>query len=170
MPGEPTDSKRIRVLTWNVNGLRACLRRLNTTLSELLESLHAGRTAFDAPQIVAGACGQHPHMGRDPGAAFCADVVCLQETKLRRVELDRDLALANGWCAHSLARRICWYDGAYKPAHCVAPMSKMHLDAQGVLLRPLHNEEGLLLRHCDLLPVCRDRAHCGGGRLEWHTF
>ncbi len=162
MPGEPTDSKRIRVLTWNVNGLRACLRRLNTTLSELLDSLHAGSTAFDAPQIVAGARGQHPHVGRDSGAAFCADVVCLQETKLRRVELDRDLALANGWCAPSLADRSV-------PATPNASFDAFPL-AQGVVFRPLHHEAGLLFWHCDFLPVCRYRAHRSRGWVEWHAF
>ena len=171
MPGELTDSKRIRVLTWNVNGLRACLRRLNTTLGELLDSLHAGSTVFDAPQIVAGACGQHPHTGRESGAAFRADVVCLQETKLRRVELDRDLALANGWCA--ITRKAQCFASTATHSRCTRmpyASSDMILSSRESFFRLLHHEAGLLLRHCDLLPVCRHCARCSGGRSKWHTF
>jgi hypothetical protein len=43
MHRELTKSKRIRVLTWNINGLKPILRgRLNIGLAELLDSLHAG--------------------------------------------------------------------------------------------------------------------------------
>ena len=28
-----------------------------------------------------------------------ADVVCFQETKLKKTELERELALVDGWCA-----------------------------------------------------------------------
>ena len=59
----------MRIVTFNINGLRACLRRrFNGKLIELLRFLEA-------------------------------DIICLQETKLARSEADRDLALAEGWCA-----------------------------------------------------------------------
>ena len=101
MLGELGERKLVRVLTWNVNGLRACLRRLNTTLSELLDSLSAG-TMVAHGAIAMQDCQWRPLLAprpqHDSCAAFCADVVCIQETKLRRTELDRDLALVNGWC------------------------------------------------------------------------
>lgn len=67
-----------RIVTFNVNGLRAILKRLYggsasvQPISRFLEDI-----------------------GRD------ADIVCLQETKLRQVELaaSRELALAEGWDA-----------------------------------------------------------------------
>jgi AP endonuclease-2 len=59
----------MRIVTFNINGLRACLRRrFSGRLAELLGFLEA-------------------------------DIICLQETKLARSEADRDLALAEGWCA-----------------------------------------------------------------------
>ncbi|RLN13849.1 hypothetical protein BBJ28_00023659 [Nothophytophthora sp. Chile5] len=50
----------LRLVTWNVNGLRAVLQRLSTSLKQLLDDLDA-------------------------------DIVCLQETKLTRSELDEEL-------------------------------------------------------------------------------
>lgn len=59
-------SRRLRVLTWNVNGLRAVLQRLGLrSLRELLDSLEA-------------------------------DIVCLQETKMTRAELDEDFVRPPG--------------------------------------------------------------------------
>ena len=52
--------RKLRLVTWNVNGLRAVLLRLGQRLPQLLES-------------------------------FEADIVCLQETKLTRSELDEEL-------------------------------------------------------------------------------
>lgn len=58
--------RRLRVLTWNVNGLRAVLQRLGMmSLRELLDSLQA-------------------------------DIICLQETKMTRSELDEDLVRPPG--------------------------------------------------------------------------
>ena len=34
---------------------------------------------------------------------LAADVICFQETKLGKAELDRDLAMTDGWCALTLA-------------------------------------------------------------------
>jgi exonuclease III len=34
---------RVRLLSFNVNGLRACLKRLGVTLSQLLDILGAGK-------------------------------------------------------------------------------------------------------------------------------
>ncbi|GMH41645.1 hypothetical protein BSKO_09555 [Bryopsis sp. KO-2023] len=55
----------VRLLCWNVNGLRAISRKFGG-VAKFLDSLEA-------------------------------DIVCIQETKLARSELDRDLALVDGW-------------------------------------------------------------------------
>lgn len=66
VPFSPAGS-RLRVLSFNVNGLRACLKRLRLkTMSQLLDQLNA-------------------------------DVVCFQETKLRRGDVDSELACVEGW-------------------------------------------------------------------------
>ncbi|KAL4419789.1 hypothetical protein ABPG75_006887 [Micractinium tetrahymenae] len=58
---------RLRVLSFNVNGLRACLKRLRLkTMAQLLNQLNA-------------------------------DIVCFQETKLRRADVDSELACVDGW-------------------------------------------------------------------------
>ncbi|EIE20130.1 DNase I-like protein [Coccomyxa subellipsoidea C-169] len=57
----------MRIVTWNINGLRACLkRRFDGKLINLLQFLEA-------------------------------DIICFQETKLARQEATEDLALADGW-------------------------------------------------------------------------
>ncbi|KAK9901314.1 hypothetical protein WJX75_005948 [Coccomyxa subellipsoidea] len=57
----------MRIVTWNINGLRACLkRRFDGKLVNLLNFLEA-------------------------------DIICFQETKLARHEATEDLALADGW-------------------------------------------------------------------------
>ena len=38
----PPAGQRVRLLSWNVNGLRAALKRLNVTISQFLEGLGAG--------------------------------------------------------------------------------------------------------------------------------
>ncbi|RLN92957.1 hypothetical protein BBJ28_00021438 [Nothophytophthora sp. Chile5] len=55
----------LRLVTWNVNGLRAVLQRLSTSLKQFLDDLDA-------------------------------DIVCLQETKLTRSELDEELVRPPG--------------------------------------------------------------------------
>lgn len=57
-----------RVLTWNVNGLRAVLQREKKKLRVLLDELQA-------------------------------DLICFQETKLTRSELDEELVRPKGWSA-----------------------------------------------------------------------
>jgi AP endonuclease 2 len=57
---------QVRLLTWNVNGLRACVQRLKKkNLKELLDALGA-------------------------------DILCFQETKMTRSELDEELARPEG--------------------------------------------------------------------------
>ncbi|KAK9829784.1 hypothetical protein WJX72_007901 [[Myrmecia] bisecta] len=56
----------VRLLTWNVNGLRAILKRRFGSLAALLNHLQA-------------------------------DIICFQETKLTRLELEREFALVDGW-------------------------------------------------------------------------
>ena len=56
----------MRILTWNVNGLRAVATSKRGGLRELLDSTQA-------------------------------DIICLQETKLRRPELTAEVALSEGW-------------------------------------------------------------------------
>ena len=48
----PGSSGRVRVLSFNVNGLRACLKRLNLTITGLLNQLGAGKPSSRRP----GAC------------------------------------------------------------------------------------------------------------------
>ena len=66
-------SKCIRILSFNVNGLRACLKRLYGPLATIKNILD--------------------DVGRN------VDILCLQETKLRREELvsSPQLAIADGW-------------------------------------------------------------------------
>ncbi|EFN53799.1 hypothetical protein CHLNCDRAFT_136485 [Chlorella variabilis] len=81
MPSQP-QQQHTRVLSFNVNGLRALLRdRLKLTLSQFLISLNA-------------------------------DIVCMQETKLRRCDIDRDLAIVDGWDAFfSCSQSATGYSG-----------------------------------------------------------
>lgn len=58
-------TRRLRVMTWNVNGLRAVLQREKQKLQTLLRDLDA-------------------------------DIVCFQETKLTRSELDDELVRPEG--------------------------------------------------------------------------
>lgn len=57
--------RRIRLVNWNVNGLRAVLQRTSKTLQQFLVEMDA-------------------------------DLMCFQETKLTRSELDADLARPEG--------------------------------------------------------------------------
>jgi AP endonuclease-2 len=74
-PGDEAPAETYRIVSWNVNGLRAVLRRRYGPT--------AGAAALLADHAVGGA----------------ADAFCLQETKLRPGELRaaRELALAAGW-------------------------------------------------------------------------
>ncbi|DBB00825.1 hypothetical protein WJX77_012431 [Trebouxia sp. C0004] len=56
----------MRIVTWNINGLRAVCKRGIGDIATLLDSIQA-------------------------------DIICFQETKLIKAELDRDLALVEGW-------------------------------------------------------------------------
>ena len=62
--------RMLRLVTWNVNGLRAILQRLGQNLPQFLES-------------------------------FDAEIICLQETKLTRSELDEEFVRPSG------ASRMC---------------------------------------------------------------
>lgn len=78
----------MRIVTWNINGLRAVTKRGVGDLATLLDSLQAG------------SCGTLPQSQNARGTDSNlkpADIVCFQETKLTRAELDRDLALVDGW-------------------------------------------------------------------------
>ncbi|CAI5733058.1 unnamed protein product [Peronospora destructor] len=73
--------RMLRLVTWNVNGLRAILQRLGQTLQQFLESLHA-------------------------------EIICLQETKLTRSELDQELVRPPGFDAYySFCRQRGGYSG-----------------------------------------------------------
>lgn len=48
---------------------------------------------------------EEPAFGSPIRAAFApADILCIQETKLRRSELDEELALVEGWCGSQRAQ------------------------------------------------------------------
>ncbi|KAG7396161.1 DNA-(apurinic or apyrimidinic site) lyase 2 [Phytophthora boehmeriae] len=72
---------KMRLMTWNVNGLRAVLQRLDQSLKQFLDGLDA-------------------------------DIVCLQETKLTRSELDQELVRPPGYDAfYSFCRQRGGYSG-----------------------------------------------------------
>ncbi|KAK1939312.1 DNA-(apurinic or apyrimidinic site) lyase 2 [Phytophthora citrophthora] len=73
--------RELRLVTWNVNGLRAVLQRLELSLPQFLESLKA-------------------------------DIICLQETKITRSELDEELVRPPGFDAfYSFCRHRGGYSG-----------------------------------------------------------
>jgi AP endonuclease-2 len=59
----------MRIITYNVNGLRAVLRK-HGSIKQLLEDLQA-------------------------------DIVCIQETKTAKSELEREHALLDGWYGYA---------------------------------------------------------------------
>jgi exonuclease III len=92
-------AQRIRLLSFNVNGLRALLsQRLKLTMKQFLESLNAGGWSLTCP-TGAGETFSFTQLSErhQPHACFIADIVCLQETKLRRSDIDRDVAVVDGW-------------------------------------------------------------------------
>uniref|UniRef100_A0AAV1UG40 DNA-(apurinic or apyrimidinic site) endonuclease n=1 Tax=Peronospora matthiolae TaxID=2874970 RepID=A0AAV1UG40_9STRA len=73
--------RNLRLVTWNVNGLRAVLQRLGQRLQPFLESLEA-------------------------------DIMCFQETKITRSELDQELVRPPGFDAfYSFCRHRGGYSG-----------------------------------------------------------
>ncbi|KAG6613596.1 exodeoxyribonuclease III [Phytophthora cinnamomi] len=73
--------RSLRLMTWNVNGLRAVLQRLDKSLQQFLEGLEA-------------------------------DIICLQETKMTRSELDQELVRPPGFDAfYSFCRHRGGYSG-----------------------------------------------------------
>ena len=79
----------MRVLTWNVNGLRAVLNRRFGSTRSLLKYLKAGEWTRQLRGLI------HTLYS----LVCCADVICLQETKLSKVDMTRfqELALSEGW-------------------------------------------------------------------------
>ena len=74
----------MRLLTWNINGLRAVLKRKYGSLKALLDDLGA-------------------------------DIICFQETKLTKADLDRELALVDGWFVAELLDK--WHRLSHANAH-----------------------------------------------------
>ncbi|CAH0477822.1 unnamed protein product [Peronospora belbahrii] len=73
--------RTLRLVTWNINGLRAVLQRLGQSVQEFLENLEA-------------------------------DIICLQETKITRSELDQELVRPPGFDAfYSFCRHRGGYSG-----------------------------------------------------------
>ena len=88
-------------MTWNVNGLRAALRRSDMTLGVFLSSLDSGESGKSC-WVYLLTC-LLPWLKDIRSRFIVADIICFQETKLTRNEflLERDLSLANGWCGPS---------------------------------------------------------------------
>lgn len=122
-PAAATDSppagQHVRLLSWNVNGLRAALKRLNVTISQFLEGLGAGGCWSPIPWGAAFPCmlGHVPSRSSSaspplpsPPLPPSADIICLQETKLRRCDIDRELAVVEGWSVAGarLLLTYCW--------------------------------------------------------------
>ncbi|TDH70930.1 hypothetical protein CCR75_001195 [Bremia lactucae] len=73
--------QEVKFVTWNINGLRAVLQRLNQNLHDFLTSLDA-------------------------------DIICLQETKMTRSELDEEFVRPRGFDAfYSFCRHRGGYSG-----------------------------------------------------------
>lgn len=70
--------RSIRLMTWNVNGLRAVLQREKKKLKQFLDELDA-------------------------------DILCFQETKLTRSELDEELVRPEGQSARCCPCGCCWW-------------------------------------------------------------
>ncbi len=84
----------MRIVTWNINGLRAVCKRGIGDIATLLDSIYAGRCCVFRSATVVLDC----RPGLSPSVQPChADIICFQETKLTKAELDRDLALVEGW-------------------------------------------------------------------------
>ena len=75
----------MRVLTWNVNGIKAAVRRCGG-LQRLLDSINAGplRASYRLHAFA-------------EVAPSLADIICLQETKVKSGDLERELAIVDGW-------------------------------------------------------------------------
>jgi AP endonuclease-2 len=107
---EPKRDGTLRIITWNINGIRAAPARLQviTTLQEMIDR-------------------------------FDADIVCLQETKLTRDQLDHNIASLQGYNSFfSFSRLKDGYSG-------VATYCKANIEVYGA-------EEGLSGTH--LLLAC----------------
>lgn len=75
---------------------------------------------LEVPVRIQLSAGQHPWIAADQLVCVCrlpVDIICLQETKLRRPELTRDVAVADGWCecTHVLP---CVYSSSTIVASC----------------------------------------------------
>lgn len=85
----------MRLVTWNINGLRAIIRRKFGSLKALLDSLDAGQLSQKAHTQIFSLAAK--------GLSFCsenfcvADIICFQETKLTKTDFDRNIALCEGW-------------------------------------------------------------------------
>lgn len=77
----------MRICTFNINGLRAVLKRGFGDIATLLNFLQAGKVLQLFLRIPL----------YNALLSCAADIVCFQETKLTKTELDRDLALVEGW-------------------------------------------------------------------------
>ncbi|KFM24303.1 DNA-(apurinic or apyrimidinic site) lyase 2 [Auxenochlorella protothecoides] len=114
--------RTLRIVSWNVNGLRACLKRTPfRDVGHLLESLGA-------------------------------DVVCLQETKLRKSEVVRELALVPGWDAFfACTQKERGYSGTatYVRTGVALPFASEE-GLTGCLGRRAGDPEGLLAFHPEL--------------------
>ncbi|KAL3155761.1 hypothetical protein ABBQ32_012778 [Trebouxia sp. C0010 RCD-2024] len=101
-----THQKPMKIVTWNVNGLRAVLNRRFGSLKSLLLYLKAGANVLAASTV--------PWHSLMSGHAVVADVVCLQETKLSKADMSKLGELTN--CAG-------WYGrhAAYASSHVSGP-------------------------------------------------
>lgn len=96
-PAPTSGDRPLRLITWNVNGLASHCR---------------GGGGRSLAALVAG-------LDRAGGDGTPVDVVCVQETKLRRCELTADLGQLPGWWACPCVRCCRFWGGGLCGRACV---------------------------------------------------
>ncbi len=98
MTVDSQEGSSVRIATWNINGLRACLRRPGChhmrSMRQLLDFLDAGQCSPVAALTQTSCCERQPATDL---FLICTDIVCFQETKMVRQELSPDLGQVEGW-------------------------------------------------------------------------
>ena len=92
----------VRLVSFNVNGLRPMLKRRRGPLTQVLEDLQAGEMCLELHRNIP--CCM-PLLACEP-LHVCADIVCIQETKLSKNNMEevKDFAVAEGW---SVPHHLC---------------------------------------------------------------
>ena len=87
----------VRLLSFNVNGLRACLKRLGITLAALLERLGADIVCSECAAPSTHNRRRRRRRGHSHTCSLSPTPRAVQETKLRQSDVTRELAVVEGW-------------------------------------------------------------------------